>query len=214
MKKRLAVVLGVAALLAGCAPSAVYPAPQQRLAAPFPGTPLHARSTKDGFHVTATAVGLSLGVARENLYLSVAPVGLGAYLEVGYRGEVAAALGLGSDLNSGCVWDPSAQTCRPYEERRWGYALDLAYPFPISTQVGEAYLAPRLYAGYAHLSRTGEGAKEEGRFFVHPGIALGINFTLSAISPDLRLGLESGFLLNSETRTFFAPFSLGLDFRF
>ncbi|MEN2983311.1 MAG: hypothetical protein ABDH20_12755 [Thermus sp.] len=190
------------------------PSPGGFRAAPFPGTPFHARPTQEGFHLSATALGLSLGLVREAFYLGITPTGLGAYLEAGYRAGVAVSLGLGSQYWDGCVWDPATQTCASYQERAWGLAVDVAYPFPIPTQTGEAYLAPRVYLGYAYTVRTGQGAGERGRFFLYPGVALGINVSLASLSPELRLGLETGFLLNGETGTFFSPFSLGLSYRF
>jgi len=231
MIKKIVTVFGIAAmalLLHGCAPGAITPQPvygnDTMATGPYPPSTRAGHLDRDGFYVSAGPNGLGLEVAmdpwRGALYGSYSGVNIrnswsqedfGVSLDTAYNAYTTSEWVETGDEGYG-------EYKTTYHELL-GAAIDGTYYFPIETEVGSAYVGPRLRAYFACES-VDQGSYECRTYGILPGGTLGINVPITAISERLVFGVEGSVLavipgLTDNSRfSIFSPFAFSLSYRF
>ncbi|GEM_PF-3432244 len=215
--------------LVSCAPGAIAPAPvyeNNGLAAGFyPASTRAGHFDRQGFYISMQPQGMGLEVAR-GPWRGVLYGGYsGASGRVSWsQNQVAASLDLG--YSSYSSWrevdtdsDGEPDTTTDVNIHSLGAALDVSYYFPVTTEIGSAYVAPR---GRIYLACVQENnaAYVCNRFGLLPGAALGINVPLDFISERLTAGFEGSLffvvpgITDRPQFSVFSPFAFTLSYRF
>jgi len=218
----------LAILLYACAPGTITPEPsygtESLATGAYPPSTRAGHADQDGFYISAGPIGLGLEVAtgpwRGALYGGYAGVNIrnswsqdnfGVSLDTAYNAYTTSDW---VDTNG----DGAGEYVTAYHELL-GAAVDGTYYFPIETEIGSAYVGPRLRAYFACESIDQSGYVC-GKYGVLPGGTLGINVPITAISERLVFGVEGSVLavipgITDSTRfSIFSPFAFSLSYRF
>jgi len=215
-------------LLYGCAPGAITPnsayGGDALTVGPYPPSTRAGHFDQSGFYLSAGPSGLGLevaaGVWRGALY--------GGYAGVNIRNSwsqdsFGVSLDTAYNIYPSSNWvdadgDGYGEYVTSYHETL-GAAIDGTYYFPIETDIGAAYVGPRVRAYFACESADQSGYIC-GRYGVLPGGTLGVNVPISAISEKLIFGVEGSVFIvvpgitDSTRFSVFSPFAFSLSYRF
>ena len=222
----LAALFSTAALmLHGCAPQVITPQPSYNggslALGPYPPSTRAGHPGGGGFYITMDSMGLGLEVAtgpwRGSLYAGYYGFNIrnswsqdefGVSLDAAYNASLGYTY---TDTNG----DGYLEENYVYRETL-GAALDGTYYFPVKTEIGSAYIGPRLRAYFACESEEGR-AYVCSRYGLLPGGVIGINVDLTE---RLTFGIEGSVfpvipgITDNSRFTVFSPFSLSLSYRF
>jgi len=226
MSKQIATALAVALLsllLHGCAPGAFAPGPGYGSGAVstgiYPPSTRAGHFDEDGFYISSGPAGIGLEVA-EGPWRG----GLFAYQGVTLRTSYSKddfGVSLDATYNTGYREEYSSDTGYydyvPYNIA--GVALDGTYYIKVPTDLGSAYVGPRLRAYFACVSEEG-GPYDCYEHGVLPGGTIGINFHVGKGLERLTFGVEGSLFVvipgvtNESRFGVFSPFAFSVSYRF